>query len=441
VLRRSAEEDTAKVGQQLDTYYRNANIRFAVAGKLLNRMLPKISTTEEEVDDEFLGTRVFGRSETSTRISLRLLPDRLRLRMGLEARGRVNSRTAGTQGPVTFFNWGESDYLARKLLLVDRTGLRTTRAEAGAEARTDLTGVETDFDSVPLVRMLTRAIARSQHDARHYEAVLEVEERVSRRARARMDREVRKRLSQVEARFRENVLEPLQTLQLDPVAKDMQTTQQRMIVRCRLAGGTQLAAHTPRPRAPADSMLSVQIHQSAANNVIEQLKLDGQRTDLRSLYREVADALGRDDIAVPDDVPEGVTVQFADSEPVRVQFVDGRAMLTVKLAELAHGRRRWRNFTVRGYYRPESNGLDADLVRDGTIELAGKRLNLRDQVALRGIFSKVLSKKRKLDVIDHRLAEDPRLKDLDVNQFLVENGWIGVALGPQRNQGQRVVTR
>ena len=34
-------------------------------------------------------------------------------------------------------------------------------------------------------------------------------------------------------------------------------------MRLRLAGGEQLGAYTPRPRAPSDSLMSLQVHESA----------------------------------------------------------------------------------------------------------------------------------------------------------------------------------
>lgn len=57
----------------------------------------------------------------------------------------------------------------------------------------------------------------------------------------------------------------------------------------------------------------------------------------------------------------------------------------------------------------------------------------KPEVVLRGIFSKVLSSaNRPWSLVDAKLAADPRLQDLHINQFVVEDGWIGLAYGPQR---------
>ena len=50
---------------------------------------------------------------------------------------------------------------------------------------------------------------------------------------------------------------------------------------------------------------------------------------------------------------------------------------------------------------------------------------------LSGIFNKVLSKSRKLHVINRQISESPQLRDQQVTQFVIHDSWIGVALGPK----------
>jgi hypothetical protein len=141
----------------------------------------------------------------------------------------------------------------------------------------------------------------------------------------------------------------------------------------------------------------------------------------------------REPVPVPDDLPQGVFVTFADEDPVRLDFQEGRVRLTIRLKELAQEgtKNRWRDFTVRGYYEPVADQLDANLEREGIIELIGDRLRFGDQIALRGIFSAVLSRNRKLNLINKQIAQAPELRDQQVTQFVIHDGWIGVALGPK----------
>ncbi len=60
-----------------------------------------------------------------------------------------------------------------------------------------------------------------------------------------------------------------------------------------------------------------------------------------------------------------------------------------------------------------------------------------DQVALRGVFSKVLAQHPQVDLLGNVLVRDNRLHDLRVTQFVVRDGWIGLSIGP----GDPVKTR
>jgi hypothetical protein len=91
---------------------------------------------------------------------------------------------------------------------------------------------------------------------------------------------------------------------------------------------------------------------------------------------------------------------------------------------------RWRDFAVRGYYAPVADQLDANLERDGVIELIG-RFGIGDQIALRGIFSAVLSRNRRLSLVNDQIALAPELADQQVTQLVIHDGWIGVAIGPR----------
>ena len=87
---------------------------------------------------------------------------------------------------------------------------------------------------------------------------------------------------------------------------------------------------------------------------------------------------------------------------------------------------------MHGDYEPDASSVDAFLVRQDSIQLTGHRLGFGDQVALRGIFSKVLSRNRKHALLQERLAHHEQLQDLRIHQFVIQDGWIGVAWGVPR---------
>jgi hypothetical protein len=425
----------ADLGQRINTYYRNANVRLAVSGELLNRLLPQPQEVSENVNDRLLGGRVFGRSRVTTRLQLVLLPDRNRWRMGLVAQGNVRSRTETQRGPARFHNAGRSRYLARKILLVDPRGVHMQDAQATASTATDLTAMETDLDRVPLMNLLARAVAKQMYDRQEEEAEREAQGLLASRAESRLDEEVELKLSSASSKFRREIWDPLRSLGLCPEAVDMETTEERLIARYRLAGLSQVGAFTPRPQAPASSLLSIQVHESLLNNMIASLDLGGRRVKLRDLFAEVAAKLHRTDYQVPEDVREDVTIELDADDPVRFEFQDDRIHLTLRIRRLADGTGRvWKDFEVRGMYLSDVDGVRVGLQRDSYIRLKARRgrLSFGDNALLRTIFSCVYAQHPDIDLLASILVKDQRLNDLRVSQCVFGDGWIGIAVSPGR---------
>ena len=443
LLKWSLNDSQRQLATQLDTHYRNANIRIAMSQQMINRLLPNPQATEESIDDTIMGARVSGKSLTSTMLKVFLIPDKKQWRLGVQASGEVSSDTETRRRAATFHNKGSSRYTVNKDLLVDRRGVKVGRAVAETDIESELLGFETAFDSLPLVGSMMRSFVRNQYHSQEGQARTVYENRVSRRARNQFDEEITNQLVNLENRFQSRYLSPLKQLNLAPMAVDLQTTTgSRLILRYRLAGNQQLAAHTPRPRAPGDSLLSIQIHESALNNTLQNLKLDGKRTDLRSLYRDIAEAFDRSDITIPEDIPANVTVAMADHEAVRVRFTNGKVNLRIHLKELKSGtRHKWRNFILTASYRPAMDQLTASLYRDGHLQFEGKHLRLGDRVALQGIFNKALPRTRPVNIFNKGIAEHDRLQDLKVSQFVVRDTWIGVAIGPRETAEPHVAKR
>lgn len=430
IVRWSPHPELQKLGDLLNTHYRNANVRVALTAEFINRCLPDPQAYQQDVNQNIAGANVHGTSETVNQLYVVLHPDSEMWRIGLEAHGEVASDTAASKGPATFYNKGIARYHARKLLMIDRLGVRVWRAETDVNSETRLQGLQTDYDPIPIFGWLARSVARSQHDQQSESAKVETEDAVRNQASSQFDDEVHRRLEVAEKRVKEKLLAPFERIDLKPTPLDMSTTEQRVIARYRLAADRQLGAQTPRPRAPADSLLSVQVHETALNNTLANLHLEGRRTELIELYRYLSGIFDRPNAEVPEEIPEGVTVQFADQDAVRVRCDDSKVTLTIRIKELKSGRRKFHDFSVRAFYVPDAEQLKANLVREETLQIAGEKLGITERPPLRVIFSKVLSRSQTFNLINKRLAENPKLHDCRVNQFVISDGWIGVGIGP-----------
>lgn len=429
VLRWSDDETVSELGRRLDMNYRNANLRITISRSLMERMLPPPEPVAERVDEIIQGVYTTGCCETLTQLEVCLIPSPTSWRIGLAATGQVATETQSSSGPAMFRSRGKSVFEAAKEVVIHRYGCYHRAAVADARTSTELACVSTTLDSVPLVGDLARAIAVDRYRDDSQAAEQEVQQRVAATASDRIDAEVGCRLDEVRKRFVDQFYAPLQKLALNPVAMDMATTERDLTARFRLAGYHQLAAHTPRPVTPAGSVLHLQVHESAANNLLEQLDWEGRRANVRELHHQIAELFSLPSTELPEDLPDDVFIKFADETPLRVAFQEGRVSLQLALAELSQGSSGWKNFTVWVHYRHDPNQPNADLVRDQYVELLGKRLHLRDQIALRGIFSRVFSQSKPIQIISRGLRTDPRLAGLEIDQLAIGHGWLGLSLG------------
>ncbi len=332
-----------------------------------------------------------------------------------------------------FHNDSESYYVARKPLEIDMDGISVWPVEVGVENQTQLRGVETPLDGIPLIGSVRQAGRRSQTEQSKSAAAREVKQKVAAQARQRVDAEARQRLTEVVDRMNQRVFDPLNSLSLDPQMIDAETTEKRFTMRLRLAGEDQLGSHTPRPQAPG--------------------RQPGQRADPRigAQQRHPAAATRRPHVHAA----RAVAAHCQPAEPpgalgnqprtrrrenhLRRQRTrwscdcqDGQIMLTLSIAQLSKAPRKMEEL-------PDSGVLPAGGRRPfGRTGARGRdpsdrpALNFGSQIALRGIFSRALSKNNAWDLVPEQIVKEPKLSDAAITQFVIDDGWIGVALGPKR---------
>ncbi|PQO32099.1 hypothetical protein DTL21_17850 [Bremerella cremea] len=431
LLQHHAQPEIVEYGQLIDHTYRNANARFEVSQNFMQAFMPELSPEDEAVDDFILGARVRGRSRSVTRLHVRPVPDNQQWRVQLEVLGAVDSRTSSHSGPVTIFNRGRSRYHAAKQVVVNAKGFWVSPAVAKAETTTSVDDLQSDFDGIPLIGSLVRNVARGQTEEKKYAAEAEVETRVRRRAETELNDQLNTKVQQWQDKLYVNVIEPLVRVGLEPSIVDLNTGNRSIAGRFRGAGTKQLAAHTPRPSSPIDSVLSVQLHQSGINNMIRQLRLGGRELTPHEFLREISTRFPAIRQQADDELPTEVRFTFDAHDPIRVEFRDGQAQLTLRLDSLQVGDNTWEDLEVSALYSPTSMDWDAKIVRESTVFLKGKRLGFRDQIALRAVFLKVLSKKHEIPLFPEGAGSDERLTTFGINQLALHEGWMAVSLGPK----------
>jgi len=419
------------VAKSIDGHYRNANVRLALTEEFLNQMFPQPEETDlARIHDYIVGTPVRGRSWTDTAVKVRLVPAEHHVRFFVEAKGSAVSNTVAFGEGARLWSVGNTNFHARKLVAVTTDGLKQWPAEATAENYSRLVRIRTNYDGVPIAGSWVKSEAMTQYRQKRARARREVESKVAKKAKLRLDQSTKSYLDDLELRIRERI-DSLNAkgVHVEPIS--LKTSDKRIVTRLRIAGDEQLAAHTPRNRAPSDSLASLQLHQSVLVNATRSLDLDGQRLTAVELSNLFAENFPKTNVRSTNDIPQDTVFHFEYEDALGFRIADGQLELTIALMELIHNDRPVRRFKVHAFYQPQIKGTDIFLVRDGAFGIEG-RLRAVDRARLHAVFNKILPAEREIPVLDFDRwgLLDP--EGVMVTQAVLEDGWLGLALGPAR---------
>jgi hypothetical protein len=428
----STDEAKRQLAVWLTSHYRNANVRITFSPDFVNRMLPDALKRSGPVNDTILGNVTRGWSTTRTGLKVGLVPHPDHIAVRLSAEGETHSQTRTYSGSVQLFSQNNAKFLAEKDIELTTDGFNVQPAKAAARGNSRLRGIESNFDGMPILNSIVTSIARGQADEKKPAAQREADWKMSQQVQRNIDGEIEKYLKAGDAQLEARVLVPLGRLGVAPEIIDLHSTENRAAVRLRVAGDDQLAANTPRPRAYSDNLGSIQIHQSAANNVLDRLGLAGRRFTPVELYHYVVERLNLTGGGDLSQLPPDMSLKFAATDPLTIRFDDGKLELRIAVEEMTHGERIWRNFTIRAPLRPEKIDGVTYFVRDDVVRISGPQIGATAQISLRTVFAKVFPEDFRVRLWPERLENDPRFADLDIEQVDIRDGWIGVAVGPKR---------
>lgn len=429
LLAQSSRPQEQELAQQIEQNYRNANVRLALSGELLSRFVPKQQSEMSYVRDRVVGTPVRGHSVTNSENRIRLEPDAERWHVNLESDGTVDSDTVADGGQVKIHSVGSTAFSAEKSIVVERDGVQMGASTADAHNTSRLVGVRSNLDWMPVVNDMIRTRAIEEYHRKRLRAAAEVECKVEGRVEQQLDERAGEAVHRVQNQMRAQVTGPLESAGVELAPIELSTTAERVIARLRVAGQEQLAGHTPRPRAPADSLASVQVHESALTNAATSLDLDGKRLTAKELQDLIRAKLARSNQPPATVVEEETVFDFAAEDAVRFRIADEKLELVLSLREVVNEGNSVRNFRVHAFYAPVINGLEAEFVRDGALGIEG-RIGTGARARVHNIFNKVLSEDRKLPIVRLNDPNDSRLAGLMITQLVLEDGWIGLAIGP-----------
>ncbi len=416
----------------LDLAYRNANMRLYVSRVFLNSSLPQPGSEERTIQENVLNRPVYGRGVSNTAVSVRMVPDEQRFRLGFLVEGSLKSNTY-SPNVVTVYNNSDAQYIAFKEVLFSSRGLQTLPAVARVENRIELQGLHTPLDPIPVLGFVANGVARNQAESKQEEVRQMTENRIRNEVCTSLDAQVNEKLTVAERFYQEKLLGTLSRLELRLDQVDAKTTDESAVIRLRLAGSQHPGAFTPRPVPPQNSMLNFQIHESTINNFLQQFRLDGRTFTTESLLEYIQTRFP--ELKLAENMPkpeEELIITFAQNDAVTVHIIENRILIRISVRELRVGKREWKDFEVEVPYLLET-GTASEMAlyvrRDGPVRLIG-RIPMGQQVAVRGIFSKIFPKAGEKNILPEMFLKNPRFSDLTIDQLALQDGWFGLSFGP-----------
>ncbi len=413
----------------IDSHWRNANFRIAINERMLNQMLPQVPATTEPVSERLSGAKISGQSLIQTdQLKIALIPNPNEISLAIETLGQVTSDTVAKRSGFTFQNHGFADFKVFQKLAFSRTGVTSEAPQATSSARQKLISLRGSYDRVPLLGWLSRKIAKKKADESAPEANALTRKRVETGAKQRVESEVNQMVNQFRRGLHQHVLSRLISMDLEPETVQLSTSKERIVGRYRIAGRDQMAAWQPRPTDFESDLLTVQIHQSAMNNLVHRFGLNGQEFDVTSFGKHIEQVTG-----IPYTQKEGsteATFKFDKYDAIRVDFEDGIASVKFKFKSFQIGNGRpWKDISIRANFEPTYMGSRIVLARNNPFVVEAKRkstLRLADEIAIRAAFTVIMEKQYSVDLLPAVVREKVPALALGINQLTLAKGWCGV---------------
>ena len=176
-----------------------------VSERLLNDLMPAREPEYQRFTETVLGHPVEGVSLTKSQTAVRMLPDPNQPRLALQVTGKIVASSTSQAGPARFRNDSESTYVGTKKIQIDMKGVTLYPVEVSVNNDTQLRGINTSWDGIPIGGEVVRKIVERQYYQNKEAASHEMEQKLAARIRERVDAEAREKLSGVVERLNERV--------------------------------------------------------------------------------------------------------------------------------------------------------------------------------------------------------------------------------------------
>ncbi len=330
------------LAQAMSTHYFNYNLRVVLSEGFLSRLIGEASSKQGPVDDFILGAKVDGAQSTTTTPGIDMKSSNNGVKFHLTLNGVTQSNTQGVTDQATVFTSGYHSFTAWKPISFDGNKFVTSPADISVYPNNTTTGVQTGMSGVPIFGGFADGVARRKVGEKRAESEAIASQRLSSRVLPEFNKEVDKKITELNQKVESDVNARLRQMELMPSATSYRSTDSEMRAYTRLMADHELAGGDgPFASVPSKGFI-VGLHESLLNNSIDRLKFAGRTMSEDEVKTEIeksfSDLIGRPINALKKIEAAGesskdkepATFVFPSKDPIRFRITNGQLVLVIR---------------------------------------------------------------------------------------------------------------
>ena len=333
-----------------DNYF-NHNLHFVVSEDLLSRLISDYRTETGCIAECIMGAWVTGSQNTNVDLRADIKPSSDRAMFDLKVTGNVQSSTVAQKSPATIWSKGNNHFWMNKSVQFDGRHITSTAAGFSVNTSSRVTGLATKYDGIPIIRGIVRGIANQKIAESKPQSEALTAQKIREAALPKFESESNTQFSTGNDTLNK-MFASLERKGVSPDSISARSSNTHMALSSRTIGISRVGGSLQPPSALIATGAAVQLHESALNNSIDALGLQGRTILEKDLVKELevalTDLFQREIKLTKKDDPQPVTAEgepepptsfvFSTSDPIRVHFNNNQITIVMRAGVLQEGK-------------------------------------------------------------------------------------------------------
>lgn len=421
----SQANQSMELVQLVRSYYSRSNVRVLVSNQFLSQKFSRPVNESSPVQEEILGTQLFGQSQLNGFVSPQLIDSSTNAAFRLVLSGNFASQNVGYNRSVKLYTEGSGNIVACETIALTDSGLVTLNdTSVDAHLVSQINDIEAKLRLVEKIASKQAAKTKPQADAI-------AEGRLENRVRDQFHTQIATQLSEANAKIRTPDLSMLRRLGLAQPQRVTWSSTNYLALLWKVQQGVQLAAPASCPLVVEPSGITVQLHESAISNLTDPV-LGGRilrSAEFPALAAQFEQLNNGKPILLDDGEVWSVTMDRFN--PVELQLDNGLITFRIRTEQLDKGDQVLdQPAAIEVSYMPIVTDGFLQLRRQGEIRID---FSAKSQKGLKAVTLRSFLKNRFDQVFKENLLEQPirmtddlplELRGLQLVSIQVEDGWL-----------------